>query len=224
MKFLFAIFFVLFIWSPAYAAADRLCYQALAALPDFDEKTYYSFKKLNPAIKFSHGLGHSQLGRMSGKNSATNQKTFGLTVANMKTAVSADFLMVEVSGGVCVYPVNVNVDFGYEDIVVYIASELSRNSCGFGVTMKHEEVHVQIYLRYLDQFESSIKNSVSQAVKSQFPMKLRSANNAEKIGLEVITDNLLRSITQMETQRDREHDLLDSPQSYRKWQSMCSEW
>ncbi|MBR5598974.1 MAG: hypothetical protein IKW39_02930 [Alphaproteobacteria bacterium] len=82
----------------------------------------------------------------------------GLTQIQEGFEVKMNVGTVSVSHGKqCLYPENIDIFWGYYLPVIYIAKELAEGTCLYDLTLRHEKVHMRIYIEGLDYYLPKLK-------------------------------------------------------------------
>lgn len=88
----------------------------------------------------------------------------GLTKIRDGLDLKMETATVGVSHGYqCIYPVSMDVFMGYYLPVIYIASDLAKGSCMYDVTVRHEQVHLAIFIDALDYFLPKFKKFIDES-------------------------------------------------------------
>lgn len=198
--------------------------------------------KVNINVKYGQPKYDHSLGRREIADKISEQKmrehtelqkiqisdhTAGLTAVLFNSSLSAKVDAIPNNGGYCVLLQEINLDVGYDDIIVYIDKNFPENSCPYKTTLAHEKTHVGIHHTALDFYAPYIGEATyeaSQKVKPIFTNSLQEANTitagfAEQIGQEIkpVVDFFLNA-------RNEENKKLDTPENYKYTQNMCTDW
>lgn len=222
--FLLLIIFT-FISSDAALASDTACMSFLKK-NNVKVNTEVTVNHRSSDVEFNFNKNRRELSQLSGKfNTYGNQVINGLTVANFRHSLASNFIIVDMSSGYsCVWPDQVNIDIGYTDMNVYVASDFKRNSCAQITTLKHELEHVKVHQSTLTDGVSRISKNIKYFAHDKFPILLPTNREPDKIALSLLTKELNRNVSIYETERDMLNNKLDTPSSYKYWQSLCSDW
>ncbi|MCP4393770.1 MAG: hypothetical protein GY804_05825 [Alphaproteobacteria bacterium] len=153
--------------------------------------------------------------------------TAGLTAVLFNTSLSAKVEAKPAYGGYCVVLKSINLDIGYDDIIVYIDRNFPKGSCPYKTTLDHENTHVGIHqtaLQFYTPYIGEKAHEAAQKIESFFTTSIENANElttkyAEQIGTEIkpTIDFFLNA-------RNAENEKLDTPENYKYTQGMCNDW
>ena len=152
-------------------------------------------------------------------------KILGLTQTEFKYTLktTAKFKQAD-RGRYCAYPVSFNLDIGYENFTVYIDRKYRPGTCEYQAILKHENLHIAIYKRYLKRYIPYIKKQARAAAKAVQPVIISSPNQGTK-HIQKQFQGLIRPlILKLNREADYSNAQIDTPESYRKLQLLCNNW
>ena len=85
-----------------------------------------------------------------------------------KFALSVEANPIE--NGYCVVLTEVNASVGYTEFLVQIDVRHRPDSCGYNVTLSHENLHIEAHLSVISDGAGDIKRSVAAAAESVMPI------------------------------------------------------
>lgn len=86
-----------------------------------------------------------------------------------------------VDGGVCIVLNGVIATIGYSDFLVKIDSRHTPNSCTYNAIMDHEQEHISAHLGVIDDNQTNIKQSVTDAADSITPIFVGVNSDADMV-------------------------------------------
>lgn len=120
----------------------------------------------------------------------------------------------------CFHPSRLTAAIDVKRLEVYIAKELIRGTCQYGVTMDHEMKHVAVLRDGATRLKQEIEAALLDAAAFQ-PITAPDINTALKrysTALNTIIDDIRQSVSQEMLRRNRQ---LDTPAAYRADDARC---
>lgn len=164
----------------------------------------------------------------------------GFTYAEFRTSVGVNALKPEVHENyVCYYIENAEVEIGYPNILVFLTDEYAKGSCEYNAIISHENTHVNIHQRSLQQFVPFFRKTLYQVfseksagfyVKAGFndskkSIKQKIKNKLSNFVKEVMSEKKIKKLTtDFEKARNQANQTLDSDFSYKDTYKKCSNW
>ena len=152
----------------------------------------------------------------------------GLAVATTIWEMSMSVLPVPEGNKICIVPVEVDIFIGYKNPVIYIAKELSPNSCRFNLVMRHEQAHMQINKSALDYFIPILAESIRKLAKDIRPVLIGNTQAQFQEAQNKFTEEYQRNIRPMVDtfiyERGKEQGKLDNYQHYKLENEVCNEF
>jgi hypothetical protein len=151
----------------------------------------------------------------------------GLTRIRDGFEVKMEVGTVGVSHGYqCIYPESIDVFVGYYFPVVYIAKELAKESCMYDLTLRHEQVHLRIFVEALDYFLPKFKKIVNGA-RDKLGVKIVERNMDAKLAAEEYNDMYIKYfeniVNKWRKAVSAEQMKLDSVENYILEAKICEE-
>jgi hypothetical protein len=187
----------------------------IAVTPVFDQ----------PRYDFTHSLANLQAISSDHRHSIPHYHEVAMGITRYEPIMEFNVPMViETSpdGLSCAYIKRVEVTVGYRDVIVYIASEIPRDSCAFDETMGHEQKHVAVNRELLHEFAPMIEARLRDYMRLNGVFRTRNAKYAEatmQAKLQAITDDM---IAQMQNENIARQRQVDSPQEYARLSHVCN--
>lgn len=150
------------------------------------------------------------------------QVTLGYTLAqpNMSYRYEALTLQSPEADGMCARLV-AHLDMGYSAMEVFIAQELSPNSCAFNTILEHELEHVRIY----EQFLLTLSDRMNRAFEERAPLPVVYGQSNEDLS-EKLRAQLLQTVVPVAVGVMREvyvaQHAFDSPEETAMLYSSCN--
>lgn len=165
---------------------------------------------------------HASLGKIE-----LNDHTAGLTAVLFNTQISAKVDATKQRDGYCVALSSIDVDMGYNDIIVYIDKNFPEGTCPYNVTFAHENTHVGIHQKALELYTPYIGEAMYDAAQNTSSVYVRSLDNVQEIITKMAQDigtQARPSIDFFLNARNAENAKLDTPENYQYTQNMCTDW
>ena len=74
----------------------------------------------------------------------------------------------------CIIPQELSVYIGFQNPVIYLANDLTKDSCLYNLVVRHEQVHQQINVNALEYFIPIIYDRIKIIVQNMRPMYITS--------------------------------------------------
>jgi hypothetical protein len=124
-------------------------------------------------------------------------------------------------GSFCARAQRLDVKFGYRDIKVYVAREFPQGSCDFQHVMTHEQKHVEVNRRLLQEFAPKIEAQLSSFMQLYGMFIVPNESYANTL-LRDKVNAIFKDITQqLIAENRRRQRLIDSPEEYDKSKTAC---
>ena len=175
------IFFILII-------LNFISFAPLAAQEQANDFLYISAcknEKINPQLIFSTSYGRLQYDNSYSRENLTqlgnNMGMFekgdlasGLALVDIASEYELSVAGRKMrNGAVCLIPQELNVYIGFQNPVIYLASDLEPGSCLYNLVVRHEQVHQQINVNALEYFIPLIYDRIKIIISQMEPMYLR---------------------------------------------------
>jgi len=214
-----AFLFVILTTSPAIAQDVENCDPypdvPINITPVFDE----------PKYDFSQNLAQIQLIASDRIHSIPQYHavTMGITRYEPVLEFHVPMIVRTEEGGMsgCAFVKHVDVNVGYRNVTVFIASEIPEGTCAFDETMAHEQKHIGVNRQTLAEFVPLIEDRFKAYLRLNGVQQVENADYAQKI----ITDKLksiMEDVTgQMQAENIARQREVDSIQEYTRLSQVC---
>ena len=153
--------------------------------------------------------------------------TLGLTVAKPNVSVSANPSIQELSGQICVALDEVELEIGYESLVVYIDKKYAPSSCEYQTIKEHENYHVQVAQQAIPFFKPDIERVASQAISKLTPKIVYSQNDIKPL-LNKMVASIMKDVQpvlqHMSNKLAEKNAAIDTPEMYQATTAVCKDW
>ena len=149
----------------------------------------------------------------------------GLTVSEFATRISAAVQIRPISDSAyCVWLSELDVSLGYPEIAIYVDRRYARRSCQYAAILEHENQHRTINQRTLTAHFPAIRRRVHDIVDATPWLRAASEEAARNAYVTLVRDGLKETVDAFTADRERQHAVLDSPESYARTQALCRDW
>ena len=197
--------------------------------PEFESPTVtVSPLVRNPRYELSYDLMMLlAMGRAEDRTrfSSTETETpVGLTTAALKFETTYQIFTVEspLDHSVCAQVKSFNLDFGFDDILVYIASELPHNSCAFREVLDHEHKHVNTDRTLVNFYTPKFQSMFERLINSIGMIRAASGKEAErkiKNDIETYVHELSENLAAV---RHKYQKQVDTKEEYERLRKSCN--
>jgi hypothetical protein len=184
--------------------------------PRFDEPTYDYSTDLTELQRLAKDPIHNVHGTHKGL-------TLGLTRYEPLLEFRIPVKGVKFSNGLaCAHVDNVDVSFGYKNVVVYVPREVPQGSCGFNQVMAHEQKHIDVNQQILAEYTPLIKEKLAAFLKANGVFREQDPDYALSLLKEKLQSIINEMGAQMTEDNVRRQQLVDSPEEYRRVSASCN--
>jgi hypothetical protein len=148
----------------------------------------------------------------------------GLAHVELRYQLNIGTSVQKIGNRYCVALESISIAFGRKNSEIYVANKYRPGTCEFKAVLRHEQEHMEINDRIQKKYEAKLREYLVNKVKSIQPYYTTSPKNAPKQLASRFTGETDRLIKQFSSERERENDKIDTPQSYRKVRSQCAKW
>ena len=188
----------------------------------------YLFKFADPV--YSHALDTSQIEALAKTSGGENFHVYGLTTANYKMDT-----LYEVNGhknwfrsGYAMWVDDLQVEFSYTTIDVYVTDAYTEGSCEYQATLDHENQHVAIHKRIYAEYQKKLQDAVADAAKeiplSSRPITVGSWDEGKDQVGKMVSAVVDPVFDQFKSELETEQGKIDTPESYRGLNQRCQNW
>ena len=122
----------------------------------------------------------------------------------------------------CIYPESINYFIGYENNIMYLSSEMKKDSCQYQQVKRHEEAHVDYAHTILLFSAKAIKNKIQQITLNLKPIVSTNYKENHAQTFIDIYDNLLQpTLTLFQGALSEQQKKLDTLENYKFETSIC---
>ena len=157
----------------------------------------------------------------------TSAYTLGLTVAKPSVSVSATPFVHELLGQICVGIEEIDVEVGYESLIVYIDKKYAPSSCEYQTIKEHENYHVQVAQQAIPFFKPDIEKTVTQAVSKQVPRIVYSQNDVKPLLNQMVAsvvDDVQPVLKHISNKLAEKNAAIDTAEMYEATTAVCKNW
>lgn len=149
--------------------------------------------------------------------------SLGLTRYEPMIAIDAPLVGVRKPNGVsCTYVQKADVTVGYENVVIYVAREVPKNSCGFQQIIEHEQKHINVNMRLLQDNIPRITEELNTYLAANgvsHEADVEHAMGVIKSQLHETVEHILEDISRENELRQQE---IDNPVEYARITTSCN--
>ena len=187
----------------------------------------YLFQFADPV--YSHALGTHEIEELAKKVGGENYHVYGLTDGNYK--MDAEFHVNDskawFKSEYTVWVENVQVEFSFTKVNVYVTSAYPEGSCEYQVTLDHENEHVAIHRRIYTQYQKILQDAV--AASKDIPL---ASHPVTAVSLEEGKDRVGKMVSavvdpvfdRFRDELEAEQAKIDTPENYRGLNQRCQHW
>ena len=195
---------------------------------DYEEPNI-AVKQLVTSPHYNHTLDLANIRRLAiegGQNVAGSQHEtpVGLTAASLKLD-SRFQIHIKRKGDdplVCAQVSDFDLNFGFDDTIVYLASELPDGSCSYGVVLEHELRHVKTDLYLVQSYIPILPNLLRDALRHVGTIRASSPEVAEEEIRSTVSRymaDLGKSLSQV---RQKYQSQIDTNEEYTRISKSCN--
>ncbi len=181
-------------------------------------------------VRYIHDHNTAQIGALRHQRfHFKGMHTPGLTLADEE--LKSDFRMeTQHRPGSRVYQVwatQINVDFSYTRMDVYISSQYGEGSCPYRVVRDHENQHVAINTATLEKYKGLMEGALltyPNFPTHDHPWKVTSRSKAGPELKKMILGVINPYYHQFAQEVIRSNAQIDTMENYRKTQALCQDW
>ncbi len=182
-----------------------------------------------PTPVYSHDLDTSQIEALRPGDSHENARVRGLTLADFKMDTLYRFNIRKkwFRDYSLVWVEDLRVEFSYNTLNVYVASDFPEDGCEYRETLGHENQHVEIHRRIYEKYKGILQDEV--AGSKSIPLEsapltvVSQMEGREKISqaLSTVVDPVFRRFSE---ELSQEEARIDTRESYMELRNRCSGW
>lgn len=220
LKFLCFLVFVLSFVHSAYAVDIEDAKAACASnrevpvhiTPRFDEPAYDYTASIADITRMAADTHHS----------IHEALTLGLTRYEPILGISAPLVSMQLPDGTtCAYVDHVDVTVGYQNVIVYVASEIPQDSCGFGEVMGHEQKHINVNQQILQEYAPRISDGLGVYLQTNAVFIEQDPQDALNLLREKMQETLKTIMDEMSADNVARQAAVDSVEEYQRVSNSC---
>lgn len=157
--------------------------------------------------------------------SRAHTNAIGLTYAEVSLGLSASTRSIpRQRSGYCVYLEEVQADFGFDRVDVYVGREYRRGTCEYRTILDHENEHVAINNSVVRGYGPRLRQSLERELRRLEPL----FTTTVRTGARQIVENLRQRIQPMmdafQREQRRRNAAIDTNANYGALQELCLDW
>ena len=183
-----------------------------------------------PPANYLHDHSTAQIGALRHQRFHSRaQHTPGLTIAEqeLKSNFEMETSHRPGSGFYLAWAKAINVDFSYTRMDVYISSQYGEGSCPYRVIRDHENQHVAINTQTLQNDAEKMRQALLTCPDfptRDHPWKVKSQSQARAALKKKVLGLIDPAYRKYAEEVVRANARIDTPENYRKTQSLCQDW
>ena len=127
-----------------------------------------------------------------------------------------------ITGQTCLHLEDATVEFGYHDVIVYVANEIPYQSCGFTAIYDHEQKHIAVNQELLQEYTPLIQSTLEDYL-NRFGVICTNDPDQTKQELDTHFQTMLNQWNeQIATENHRRQQLVDSTEEYQRITNSCN--
>lgn len=206
---------------PAHAAAPRV-----AQCPPLASPIKLNFKTIQGPPKHSRMslAGIANLVRGQGGQVSSMSRPVGLTTLKSMFSLKGATTLMPRGDGYCVQLASVEIDFGWEDMNVYVPTEFPEGSCEYRAVLDHENQHVSIIRGALREFAPRARARIEAVLARSRPHFSRGKDGSADAALAPVGAQLSALLQEFDELHSSRGAVIDTPSNYAAVTGMCKNW
>ncbi|MGL5632687.1 MAG: hypothetical protein ACRDD3_10020 [Azovibrio sp.] len=212
---------------PSYLAATLLVLAAACPLPllavgcnDLPPSTV-TIKRLEAPITTNLEYSYRTLRGMSADYNRRDQEVLGLTRSQAVVSFSIQSsILPDPTGQWECATHQINVEYGFKPITVYVGKEFPEGTCAFKEIYEHEQKHVRAYQDHAKTIEAEITHAFKQRFAGTTPIR-GPAGEAQPRLQQELNERWIPFVKRMMEQVEHTQKLIDSPEEYQRVAASC---
>ena len=218
----FLSFGFLFIAIGAAAAQSDLCEPYKTAV-----RLAFKTKLVEPTYNTDISIQDvRQLYTLRGQRiSRAHANAIGLTYAEVSLELGASTRSIpRARGGYCVYLEEVQADFGFDRVDVYVGREYRLGTCEFRTILDHENEHVAINNSVVRTYAPRIRQAMEGELRSMKPIFTPTVNTGARRAVEELRQRIQPMMKAFQQEQRRRNAEIDTDTNYGALQELCLDW
>ena len=186
-----------------------------------------------PVMNFSSSYGKleydftksvAEVTALSKTTTDKKSKVGGLASCPAISYVRPKLVIEKVRGRNCLFTYSIDVFYGYEKPIIYIANDVEEGTCEFKHRLRHEQQHQAINILALEYFIPKIKEEMQKELLMVKPREVFSSKDAEEASKEMaaeygkIVESYINKVRKVLKDWQK---LLDNKENYRREHLVC---
>lgn len=157
--------------------------------------------------------------------SRAHANAIGLTYAEISLELGAATRSVpRERGGYCVYLEDVEADFGFDRVDVYVGKEYRRGTCEYRTILDHENEHVAINNDVVQRFAPKVRQAIEQELRKMQPIFTPTVRTGARRAVEDIRQRMAPIMKAFQSEQRRRNSAIDTDTNYGALQDLCLDW
>ncbi len=131
--------------------------------------------KINPDIELKQPTVQKQVLR----SSVLPDVHHGNVLASLSENFELGIESIKIDNGYCIVLSEVDSEIGYEKFSISIDDSHNDSSCEYNAILKHEDEHIKVYLKVIEENEENIYNSIQQSANMVMPVFISNMSEIE---------------------------------------------
>ncbi|TAK98794.1 MAG: hypothetical protein EPO08_18160 [Rhodospirillaceae bacterium] len=127
-------------------------------------------------------------------------------------------------GGFCLYFSEIDADFGYGDMDVYVASEYPPGSCEYRTVLDHENQHVAINTQVLREMAPQVRAELERLLTEEQPVFVLDSKSATREKLTDLSQRMKPILAAFQEVLAQRNGSIDTAQNYKTTSAVCRNW
>jgi hypothetical protein len=174
--------------------------------------------------RFDYSKSPEELAAMTNTPRGYHTVNHGVTSARLNTKIDFRMQVAALGRTLCVIPVSLTVEVGYDEMTVYVSRRHQQGSCPFRVTLDHEMEHVQTNMAALNRHVPAIRSALQRVASQMKPIATTSQAEAERRILDEAQRGIASALEAMKRDRDNANARMDTPSEYARLHAKCPKW
>lgn len=157
--------------------------------------------------------------------SRAHTNAIGLTYAEISLGLSASTRSVpRQRGGYCVYLEEVQADFGFDRVDVYVGREYPRGTCEYRTILDHENEHVAINNSAVRGYGPRLRQSLERELGRLKPLFTTTVRTGARQIVEDLRQRIQPMMDAFQREQRRRNAAIDTDANYGALQELCLDW
>lgn len=157
--------------------------------------------------------------------SRSHANAIGLTYAEISLELGAATRSVpRKRGGYCVYLEEVEADFGFDRVDVYVGKEYRRGTCEYRTILDHENEHVAINNAVVRKFAPRLRQAMEGELRAMQPIFTPTVKTGAKRAVEELRQRIQPMMKAFQREQRQRNGEIDTDSNYGALQELCLDW